>query len=42
VVRAAGGPGIAIAALGWLAAMNVLLAAFNLLPGAPLGGSWWA
>ena len=37
-VRAAGGPGIAVAALGWLAAMNILLAAFNLLPGAPLDG----
>ena len=37
-VHAAGGPGIAVAALGWLAVMNIFLAAFNLLPGAPLDG----
>jgi len=37
-VRAGGGPGIAVAALAWLAAMNILLAAFNLLPGTPLDG----
>lgn len=38
VVRAGTGPGIAVAALGWLAVMNLVLAAFNLLPGAPLDG----
>ena len=34
----AGGPRIAIAAAMWLALMNDVLAAFNLLPGAPLDG----
>lgn len=35
---AAGVPAIVVAALIWLAVMNALLAAFNLLPGAPLDG----
>ncbi len=38
VVALAGGPTLLVAALGWLAAVNLLLAAFNLLPGAPLDG----
>jgi Zn-dependent protease len=38
VLRAAGGPLLAIAALAWLAFTNGLVAVFNLLPGAPLDG----
>ncbi len=34
----AGGFGLAGTALGWLAGINLLLGAFNLLPGAPLDG----
>jgi Zn-dependent protease/CBS domain-containing protein len=37
-ISAAGGPRVATAAAMWLALMNGVLAAFNLLPGAPLDG----
>ena len=37
-VRYAGGPAVITAGLVWLAAMNGLLAVFNMLPGAPLDG----
>jgi Zn-dependent protease len=33
-----GGPALLVAALGWLSAVNLLLALFNLAPGAPLDG----
>lgn len=38
LLRSGGGTGIVVAALGWLAWINLFLGAFNLLPGAPLDG----
>ena len=38
LARSVHSPAVVTAALAWLAVMNVVLAAFNLLPGAPLDG----
>jgi Zn-dependent protease len=38
VLYEGGGPGLVVGALGWLAMVSMLLAVFNLVPGAPLDG----